>query len=850
MNKINKQIYQYEYLEKMKEIISKSSEIKSEIFKSNISENNINYGNIKSYINFINDFLKFWEDYGKETQEKMCKIKASKGVNNYKYQDIKEYIYGNYDYAAIIPFIDSLYKGINNEIDGQNMEIEDIEDYFKVTISKAFDDQPQSVSELMNSVLPDSMIHSNRAIVDDYEAKLFDSVKSYNKMFNNSDRIVLNKAIQKYMDFISYQFSKFIVMKNNVKKYIASINYAIEMITYSLVAYASRVFIICDYGYAFINASMSNYHESTDEIPVNNHIKIEDINVMLTTNDNIFKDINEINEAWKVVDKFISIIGRGSENLHADNSYYNYESMISNNRFINKLKESNNLLFILLDDYRSMEVNGNRLKCIEENIQKLKSILYNNKQSNSSYSSSPLQEYLHILRGIGSKISTQKECKDTILDLTKLFMFLTKKIYGLVDRIDSVTRYDLSSVSMSINDTKNITEYRKLLSELYSNVIPPILNLFRDLEVIYNNINKSETDKHMQIVSLTDPTNIVKSVPDTLRLPINLMDLYSLPAFESYSMYDDYLRTLPEFENDLYLSEAFNMSEIINRIMSVVNSSWGNLLNWFNNKSVKAAMKWIKDNEQDIRKTDLTPAIGMKSFPYPSIRNNKSIDLEKGTKNLFANIKNYKPDDPNFDANKFIASLYPNETVQKWFNDKSGAQKYWTWIIANCGENEVGDGKALEEVTLNEGNINVLMKDCLDNCINIDKIFSSLNNKKNQFDQEINNLKQKTVKASSTIQQSQNSVGNISSDKNEDEKDNKTQSSSSQSQNKSNEQNKDSNNIEGNNNASNINNILTQINLAVIRLWIPIPKIVAKVITDQYQHIKAAYIASQNNNQN
>lgn len=194
------------------------------------------------------------------------------------------------------------------------------------------------------------------------------------------------------------------------------------------------------------------------------------------------------------------------------------------------------------------------------------------------------------------------------------------------------------------------------------------------------------------------------------------------------------------------------------------------------------------------------------------------------------NIKSFNPDDRNFNSEKFIASLYPNDAVRKWFDDKQGDQKYYTWIISNCSENEV-TGETPQDITLSEQNIKNVMKECLDNCINLNKIFSTLSSQKGALDQEVEKIKRAAVKATSSSNTQQASVGAV---------ENKDQNK--QKQGEENKAENNNNNIETPSN--DLTTTITQINLAIVRLWNPIPRMIAKVITDQYQHLKSAYEAS------
>ena len=109
----------------------------------------LNVSLVHDYKGYIKDFLKFWEEYGQQCSDVVKTVKCSTQVETIDQQIVKDYLYANYDYASMLPFVDGMIKGAT---DGTMKKVSDIEDFFNFTTNKAFDNIGQGVGGCLDSV--------------------------------------------------------------------------------------------------------------------------------------------------------------------------------------------------------------------------------------------------------------------------------------------------------------------------------------------------------------------------------------------------------------------------------------------------------------------------------------------------------------------------------------------------------------------------------------------------------------------------------------------------------------------------------------------------------------------------
>lgn len=828
-------LYPNSITESIHNLTMESSKLKTEIFKATVMDREINKEKIKYFISYVNNFLKYWEDFSEDMKDKMENCKGSKGIRTLQYQVVKEYIYGRYDYAAVLQFTDGIIKG--NE-ENKFKDADDIKDFFEHTIEKAFDDLPDSVAGLLDAAVE---IDSEAISTSDYDAKMFDSIKTYKNLFNEKNRIELYKAISKTVDFIGSKVNINKYLKHDdIKLFISAINHIVEFITYSLSVYAVRIYVINRYAYPFIYFTPSeSCHAVAEAVELPNITEHDldkvDVNVLRLMDDSICKDYTRTKDVMDTLDSFTTLIG--ADNLFGNKKpTYGSYNRFDDNIFSQKLLANALYKFITDEKYRYRIYDENGDKIIQEMNQVLKTLLFNDKHGLQG-SSTAKQELLHIIRGAG-EIDSIKDCKEIGADLLKFTCQFCVKLQTCINdvikwksnQINHPTYNDISIQSLS-------GEVLRMLTELYSEVTIAIIQRGRDVEDKYNHLFNSDLDrvtdgltiritnndgKHNSTVS-----NISNSVPDTTRMPIELSDLYALPAFESMQMYDDYLRSLDMFKDDPYLSEAVNISEIINKIQSFLAGLKKKWTSFIHNKEFQSAVAYVTDNEQNLLSLQFTGAI-MEVLPFKNNGSEETINPSAVFKNLTTALKSF--DEKTVlssmeELDKFVVSLYPSENVYKWFNDeetsKTAAIRYRNYILYN-DESSASD-KEVSTIKINDGDISKRLKWWIDTVKGASAVNSSLENIDKEINTSINSIKTKIVNITNKADKTSSTPPSMNTD---DKSSTTTQKTDNQSL---------------NNEAALCQKALTDIQLAVNRLYGSIIDIFIFYFRTEYRYIQEAY---------
>lgn len=692
------QMYDHEITKRIQELAVESSKIKTEIFRCSMLNKGLDRSKIHYYLSYINDFLKFWEDYGLDLHEKMKKTKGSENVRTIKYNDVKDYIYANYDYAAVVRFTDNLIHASEDAAINTN---DDIDSVFKFGIKDAFDDQADSTAGLLDSVVGESL--DREFVTDISEAKYFDSAKSYN-FIKSTDRTELYTSTKKIIEFLTDTTALKDHLKfKNVMLFVSSINHIVEFMTYSLTAYATRIYAISQYAYPFIHKNPTETSSTTRpigesvELPSSGNNNQVQVRIMCDTDDSICRDPIQLKALIKAFGDFTSMIGADSLFGNTKPKYGNYPSSYEMEKNVFSQKLIGNELYHYLTKGRYVEINFRDAKGsdILEMAQMLKSMIYSQQQAVQGVNT-PKQEILHVIRGTEGQ-QTTSGYQELAADL----MRFTFQICGNIER--TITDLEYWGNSYERNNTMNVgirnglNEIAKVLKELYADVASASLMKARDIEDGYNRANSTEMDQILNKLKINAgvSTNVTNAVPDTTRLPIDLLNLYALPAFESMQMYDEFVMNMPEFANDAYFQEGV-ISDVINQIFSWIQAAAKKFTDFKNNTKVKRGVEWVIKNETELRKIasegfsdqDKSPAC------YPFKLN---IRIPRFQDSLINGLKEFNDDKLASKEvfTKYIISMYPGskedkaqnfsffnpEITERDFNTKQMKQAYRNLIL-------------------------------------------------------------------------------------------------------------------------------------------------------------------------
>ena len=673
----------------IRSLIGESSYLKTKVFKSLINGESLKSDIPKEYKNFISNYIRTWEDYANQLSEKIRNAEGATGVSSVNYTYAKEYIYSHDDYASVLQFADGVIKGISS---GKFEDDEDIQDFFKFTANKAFHDKGCSVASILDNVLTNGIGVDITDSTTTHDASLFNACRKY-KMFKDTDASELTKSVERTLDFIVNELDDHIrnLKFNKTRLFIATVSNIIEYITLSVTAYATRIYLISRYAYPHImNIKKYEKTESMNE-SVDMNTSERFIHVMHDASELICRDYTKIKDFIDILGSFANAIG--SDPLFGPdkpvNNYYRFREYFKpENIIVGKLLGNPLFDYITRDDARHSGYYGtsssNEMNMI------LKEYIYNGNQSLNS-TSSPLQEILHIIRSVSYENTVsgyQKLVKDVYVVAAVLFS-------ELFDMISSGERWMKGNITSSseVNTTtiNYVAENIKMLKELYTTLSTAFLYKARDIEMHFNELKDSQLTKiqndvsikipHQKANDLSSKDNMMNAVPHTLRLPLDLMDLYELPIFESLEMYDDYLRSLPALANDDYLNEAFSISSIINAIFSKIKAVYSKFEKFILDKRFESARKWVVDNSDKVLSMDYNGK-EIYALPYKS-----KITLPEGYKNLITKLNEFDEKVlENEDTKKaYVKSLYPSETIYNWFygneTDKSGPEMYRNHIL-------------------------------------------------------------------------------------------------------------------------------------------------------------------------
>lgn len=846
-------LFDTDMVSNIRELVSRSSEFKSKIYKSLLMNSPISSPTISEYMSYINGFISSWENYSEKVFDAIKNSKAvvgSQKVIDYDY--IRDYIYSNYDYASILQFADGILEGVSK---GNFKTPEDIKDFRDHTASKALHADDAEVAAVLHNVIGEGIIGTNWTNCDIAAVAKYNAIRSY-KIFDKTDARELFKSIDKTIQFITggNNIEKY-VSRLNMKLFIAVLNNILDYITLSLAVYACRIFIIDKYARGFYLNSSVSVNESTEEkdyshISIKNAPSAEGSNNVETrsiieVDDAVCRDLSKIKEFYDSFLNFLRVIGANveSKDLSFD-AHYSSRDMTSN-LFCQKL--ISNPIHTYFRTHRFID--GEYENPLEDSVanelnHSLKSFMYNNLHSLEG-SSSPKNEILHVYRGTEPESNTIDGYRNLAIDLYTCSIDILKDIAASYNGITAWKARESRNPRQRISITNIYSECAKMLNELYRDLAMAVLQKARDIEMQINRLRNAEVDKTMINLKLDVPaakkdditdSNMTPVVPDTTRMPIDLMDLYTLPAFESYEMYDEYLRTLPEFANDMYLMEDLDMSAVWNNIMAALQGLINYILRFFQNKSVQAAFNYVKTHKNELLSMTFNGQSGMEVLPYQ-----ENINIAHA-KNFSNNLAKFKEDTDlanDESLKKFIISLYPDEETYKLFNEgnvdkKKANEAYRNKILFGKTDN-------IERLRLTT---NEEIKKQLENWIGTleqgNDLFQSIKKIIDEMSRVMSNFKTKlpaiTTKAVQNMQQNTN---NTPPSMNNDG--NKNTSTTSQSNNQS------QNNMDK---VQMVNKLINEVRQVQINTILPLQGIIIQIIKDEYRYIQEAYsIGSKNNPQ-
>jgi len=804
------------------DLVTEGSRLKVEIFKPVVRRDTLDKRNIKFFESHINGFLKFWNDHAESLESAIQDIRDIPNVENIvtiEYEHVKSFIYAKYDYSSVLKFTDGIVQGIESETLKKPEHIEGFKDH---TINMAFNNQDPTVAGLLDSVTRQGLGSTANQKVSTLEAKMFDTVRNYSDLFGKNDRSELYRAVTKVIEYVvENEIIKEELNYQNVRMFVSLINNVVEYILYSLATYAARIYIISSYCQPFIRAyesssTSASMEECTELTDISENPKGAISSVFHATDEMIVKDPNKSKEFFE---RFIEFLKHtGADSLFDQPPAYSrsyYGSELNGNKFYEKLQD--NPLYNLVKNCTPLTYYTTESQ-VSEIHQNLKSFLFNQHQWLQG-TSSPRQEFLHVIRGAESG-DNLTDYKKLAKDLYVISIDINHRVSDMMKSIAEKTTTELKENNLPIVSRKLLAECTSFLINWYEEVMFAFAQKAGYIERKINDIRKNEIDKFENMTSLdikdmksdlnlTDSMTL--SVPSTLRMPMEFLDLYSLPIFEEYQMYSEWLKYQPEFADDLYFSEA-GLSVGMNKIMAILDGLVRMVVNFFNSRQLGDARKWVTANKSRLLGLNITTA---EWLPFK-----ENIGPPAGFDNLKNGLTSFNPNEDTKNIDEFIKKLYPDNMYEVFTSNKDTAAITYKNYILYDNAHVTDKTKEAQVVKFNDPND--IKKHLNWWIISVEKsgeIVPQYQRMYNDLKTAINSINTKLVSLTSKEQQTSATPG-----------EQKTDAGAGGSV--------------TTDNSTSIQTLTTGINTVILNVWSPLTKFIIDAIKIQYGYLKEVHSAT------
>ena len=683
----------YQFSNMARELSTAANVFKIEIFKSKIKLEDVSTTATRDFITACTGYIRFWSDYAQNIENASAKasLSPSRGI---PYQRISKFVIDGNDYTGILKFVDSIIG--NPEIQTTDA----IDDAYRYSVHKAFQIGSDGVADLVDSITGNEGRIAQLLQPVELEAtekRYFDNFRSNVDIYDYTDRVDLYKAVNLAVDYISKDADRKNVGPNNIGLYIAKLHAIVNYTVHSLVAYASRIYILGRYvapytGYTF--NPQTNYEESVQSM----HDFYMD--TMKTTDEIMVRDMNRFEE-------FRTILGKWEDELGCS------VSLASQSPVRDAL--TGNSLYEFLTRYNSLgDDDLIKSDATYRTRLKVRDMLLNPDQALST-AVSPRQDMI-------TDIKEAKPKEDTVEGWKYLGCCVSECARKLLESIKTNADYFIGwrnchmsgNAHYPTNPTSYVTaaECARLLAEFYRDFSIAILYKVREIEDRINFLNEAK-EKEIGIQLKIDVpgleedikknNNIDTVVPDTTRdldpVTENVLSIDVDNIMTLFETYDLYATTFLGMENNPYFTEAIDINAAINNFLAKI-IAWGNrFVRFVGNASVRSAFNWVKEHQNELKNINISQDARMAVKKYKtSLRNVGNTEkiitaLNAATVDTFRTTENKE---------KFIRSLYPSETVANWFMSKDkqvqqNAKALYRKLILFYDANTIGNVKATDD---------------------------------------------------------------------------------------------------------------------------------------------------------
>lgn len=846
----NRMLYDNDVVDSVRDLIAKTSTLKTAIFTNILTGATINQSAATSYLLYINGYLKQWDDFAMDMKEKMSKANNVRNAPSIHYDVVKPYIYDSYDYNAMVSYAEALTIGIKYR---KFKDKSDIDDFFAFTVSKAFGDHynADTVAGILDSIL----LQNNHYDVEpnDDDRRMFNSIRNKNDIFKSSDRTTIYNNTKNVINFISDKkmISKLIEV-GNTAAFVAAVNTILDFVAYTITMYVARIYMINMFAYPYINTSLTPVYESADEdFKVrNSEDTVGEITIMRDADDGECSDINKFKTFASVFTNACNNMMASCLSIKTNGDYSVDSSSLSKNIFAQKLF-SNDLYAFMCDrkyDYVGGYDNFDTYVVeINDILKSLITVTYN-----TNIHGTPKNEFISIIKGI--------ECKDDINglrslmgDLSVIAIHVCNCLANKNSQLSRIAVDSLNSKTISINTTNKANDNQKMIVQLYHELALLFIAKGREIEVKYNKLNidriQNTVGLNLGNLKLNDhgtTSPITNVAPDSIKTPINISDLYALPSFENFQFYDEMVATDYGYTGDLYYSEAFNFSSIMNTLKSLLMGLVKKVQAWWNNEQRKKAMQWATKYGDQVIKMNFAGK-EMDVLPFKNNGSKEHIDLSVSFDNIMNGCASLNNDTlkTTESVTNWIKSMYPAPEIYNWFaeNEREAAAKFHSYVLFK----DIAQASTKPEPTIKikDGEINKRCSWWVDTCKQGQAIFNGLIEQNKSITKGIDQLQKIITELTKNSQQSgssnSNTDSNLSSSSNMEKSEEKKDQN--QNANKPAEDKKD----ESKNMLDNAQLASNELQKLLSRIYLPLTNICMEYIDEEYRYIRRAYSMGNNN---
>ena len=708
-----------DFADSISELSKKCGEFKLDIFRSTIINGTVDGYKIRNFMGIINSFLRTWEA-------------DNDSYSVIGYNDIKPFIFSNNDYASILQFTDGIVKGAkNSDITKES----NYEDFFTMTVRKAFKDRPADAGMMVGEVTSLSTSESSA-----HESALFKSIKGKN-MFDNNDRMEIYKAVDKT---IEYLVNDILGTDSDVYSYFtgpmrtSACNWIIEYVKITLTAYACRIYAISAYAAPYLKSSnvitpAKPIKESVEETPgYTEYTFMRDLDESVIHNPATFQTYVDKVKEWAAtfsctaagqdIDSFIKCV---SCDILKENPVYN--KLISNS------------LYDYFEDHE-YDFSGQNYQVIKSycfcgpNIDASKLVRHvkdfiTSPNLGNGVTMSPLQDIAEIIKNIEPRSESRQGYEQLALDIIFAHLLFAR---SLVETNNAITNFNDRMNNMPderIRDLSDMSEIQKMIIDIYKTVGVAVLFRCRDIEMKINELRRADIKNKMEELSIKIPgtlksdyskdDNNAMSAPETNRAISEAVDTISIDSqMDRLLIYNEYVKSIPGMENDWYYSEAFSFQTIIDKIKAILKSIGTKILEFFNNGNIQAAVTWCKNNGGTLERSKFSD--GMKVLDYKfSKESTQHLD------DMINTINEFDPKTMRDQAavDTYVKNLYSGNMTGLYnatYGRQGGALAWNAVSYSNEILFGVGTDQAIQPVQKAATEIPALVKKWIDDIVNCD----------------------------------------------------------------------------------------------------------------------------------